>query len=284
VLHPRATRSTAPIAPPAAAEPVPVDPFTAWLTTDAPPADGFGPPVGRGFCACGDGCWTARDPHPVAAIATGTVEEADADHVIVRHAFYEDETPRVVTSTWRGLVDPPAVGTIVDRGDPMGAATRLAVDVGEPFAAFVAAHDQLIVPQDAAILGLVSRDAGELRVYADGDETARFSVAFGQVYGAKDRRGDNRTPKGLYWIVQRSRGPFTGDYADYYGGLWLRLDYPNRWDAARGVDEGLISGAEARAITAAFDAREATPSGTKLGGGIGTPTPTRSTPPFRTAR
>jgi hypothetical protein len=49
----------------------------------------------------------------------------------------------------------------------------------------------------------------------------------------------------------------------------MRINYPNPFDAARGLQEGLINKEEAAAIGKAWGQRKATPKNTRLGGGIG---------------
>ncbi|MBK9370378.1 MAG: hypothetical protein IPN01_29495 [Deltaproteobacteria bacterium] len=67
----------------------------------------------------------------------------------------------------------------------------------------------------------------------------------------------------------RQQSPFDGPFGAYYGGHWMRLNYPNPWDAARGVDAGLITVAQQREITQRYWAGLATNERTSLGGGIG---------------
>jgi Uncharacterized protein conserved in bacteria len=108
-----------------------------------------------------------------------------------------------------------------------------------------------------------------MRIYEGGEEVLRTTVGFGQAEGDKQRRGDRMTPKGMYFVVVKSEGPFTGPFGAYYGGTWIKVNYPNAWDAARGVDDGLITAAQQRAITRAYFDRALTLQGTKLGSGIG---------------
>ena len=128
---------------------------------------------------------------------------------------------------------------------------------------------KLNAPSVAPTLALIPPDEQELRILRDGVEVLRAEVGFGQATGAKERRGDNRTPKGVYRVVQHSKGPFDGPFGAYYGGHWMRLNYPNPWDAARGVDAGLITVAQQREITQRYWAGLATNERTSLGGGIG---------------
>lgn len=87
--------------------------------------------------------------------------------------------------------------------------------------------------------------------------------------GHKMQQGDNRLPEGEYRIIQKSRGPFTGNYADYFGTAWIRINYPNDFDAENGFARGLISKEERDKIFKANEQGKTPPKDTKLGGGIG---------------
>lgn len=248
------------------------DPFTDWLAADIPVADGFSDPVAEGWADCGAGCWSRDTPGPVVAVASGRVAEVGPDHVVLEHLWYEDQVRTEARSTWRGLRPAVTVGTELRRGAPLGTATRLegAIEGQDgPLRSFLAGHRTRLVPQDEPVLALISHDLDAMRIYRDGVEVQRTSVGFGQAEGDKARRGDLMTPKGMYFVVVKSRGPFTGRWGAYYGGTWIKLNYPNAWDAARGVDEGLITGAQQRSITRAFFDRQLTLQGTALGSGIG---------------
>ena len=69
--------------------------------------------------------------------------------------------------------------------------------------------------------------------------------------------------------ADRHRGEFSGEWADYYGGHWLKINYPNPWDAAYGREQGWITAAQEQEIATAWQRRELTNTKTKLGGGIG---------------
>jgi lipoprotein-anchoring transpeptidase ErfK/SrfK len=263
----------APAMPPIAAvdlvepDPVPPDPFDLWLAADQPVADGFGPPVATAK-RCGDGCWVARSG-PVVAVAAGTVTEVGEDSLVTEHLFYDDDR-RVLALRWSGVRPAVAVGQVVARGDPVGVAVAdVRITGPAKVDAFFRAHGRLLVPQDEAVLAIIDRGLHRMRVYADGEAVGTYEVGLGQADGDKEKRGDNRTPRGLYRVVEKSTGPFGGPWADYYGGHWVKLSYPNPWDAARGQDAGLIDAGTRAAIERAFWAGQVPPQGTKLGGGIG---------------
>ena len=94
-------------------------------------------------------------------------------------------------------------------------------------------------------------------------------VGFGQVRGVKERLKDLKTPKGMYFVTEKSTGPFTGKFGDFLGGHWLKVNYPNAFDARRGLTQGIISRPEAAAIEDAFWKRQLTLQSTQLGGEIG---------------
>jgi lipoprotein-anchoring transpeptidase ErfK/SrfK len=73
----------------------------------------------------------------------------------------------------------------------------------------------------------------------------------------------------MYFVVQKRQGEFPGAYGAYYGGHWMKINYPNKFDAARGVAAGLVTPAQATKIANAWDRRAPTLEATRLGGGIG---------------
>ena len=83
------------------------------------------------------------------------------------------------------------------------------------------------------------------------------------------RRGDLKTPQGTYFVIDRQRGEFGGEYGEYYDGYWIKINYPNPYDAEWGREQKLITEAQRRQIAKAWAARELTLGNTKLGGGIG---------------
>lgn len=285
---------------------VPADPFAAFLDAPFVVADGFSSPVGSGWTTCEppvgltDGettaCWEHSGPAPVRAIASGRVRLATrgdspagspAGSLVTEHLWYEDQVKHTAEVSWEGLTSAVAAGDEIRRGQDLGSAQRLVLRLkqtrqetvptethrGRELSAFIAARPRLPVPQDEPVLALISKELRAVRLYLDGQPAsaspAPLQVGFGQAQGDKQRRGDNHTPSGIYHVVAKSRGPFGGDYAAYYGGYWIKLDYPNPWDAARGVDAGLIDPATQAAITTAWWSRQGTPQKTALGGGIG---------------
>jgi hypothetical protein len=73
----------------------------------------------------------------------------------------------------------------------------------------------------------------------------------------------------MYFIIQKHRGKFDQPYGEYYGGYWIKINYPNKYDAMRGRTQQLISGEERDKISAAWERRAPTVETTRLGGGIG---------------
>ena len=249
--------------------------FAAFVDPAARYADGFAAPLGAGWRPAADRVWTASTPHEVRAMARGTAAVAADGTVRVTHRWIDNFVPREVTFVARGGTPAVADGAAVERGAPVARGVRVALGLegedaaGLDPAAFALAHDWAPVPAAEPELALVSHAAHELRLYRRGEETGRFQVGFGQSGGAKTRRGDNRTPKGVYFVADKSRGPFGGPAADVFGGYWMRINYPNGFDAARAVAEGQLTPEAARSITRAWRARRETDKHTALGGGIG---------------
>ncbi|MBM4368729.1 MAG: L,D-transpeptidase [Deltaproteobacteria bacterium] len=245
------------------------DPFLDYLPGESPVANGFVAPLDD-FGACGEDCWFAEAGGTVRAPADGMLR-VQGDHLAVDIDYFENHQRRSVTFWVDGATATRAEGP-VRAGEAV--ATGVEITAGllgtvEPLSAFVAARIDLPDPTEAPVLAVVSHAERELRIYNGGTEIGRYEVGFGQAEGPKERRGDNRTPVGLYYLVQKSTGPFEGDFAAYYGGHWMRINYPNAYDAARGLAEGLVDKATAEAIARAWRDRRTTPRDTRLGSGIG---------------
>jgi murein L,D-transpeptidase YafK len=108
-----------------------------------------------------------------------------------------------------------------------------------------------------------------MRIYKSGSLQGEYEVGFGQSKGVKRLQGDNKTPAGMYFVVQKHRGKFEGPYGQYYGGHWIKINYPNQYDADRGMADGILSPEQAAAIKARWSSRKLTLENTGLGGGIG---------------
>lgn len=84
--------------------------------------------------------------------------------------------------------------------------------------------------------------------------------------GDKQVSGDHKTPEGSFYITQR----LVLDPADQYlGSRWMRLSYPNKEDAQRGLNSGLISKSTYNDIVNAINNGQTPPQNTALGGGVG---------------
>jgi hypothetical protein len=73
----------------------------------------------------------------------------------------------------------------------------------------------------------------------------------------------------MYYVIQKHSGDFDGPYAAYFGGYWIRINYPNAFDAMRGKSQNLISSPQAQEIATKWANRQPTLERTAMGGGIG---------------
>ncbi len=245
------------------------DPFLDYLPGDTPVANGLVAPLGD-FGACGEECWFAVDGGTVRAPGDGVLR-VEGTHLAVDIDYFENHQRKSVTFWVDGATASAPAGP-VRAGDPIATGTQIEAGLlgtVEPLSDFVAARRVLPDPTEEPVLAVVSHAEQELRIYRNGAEVGRYEVGFGQADGPKEKRGDNRTPVGLYYLVQKSTGPFDGDFAAYYGGYWMRINYPNAFDAARGLAQGHVDEATASKISSQWQKRQWTPRDTRLGGGIG---------------
>ncbi len=275
VEHASAAIQKAPSEP---ADAPPIDVFDAFLTAPFPVAAGFVAPLDSGWTSCGPTCWTAAAPRAIRAMAPGIVE-IDGTTLHIHHSWYENFELRTLTMTVAGgtpnvaqTAGAPEGQKAVGSGATLATGTQITLTLegtDEPLASFVAARRSLPVPKEEPSLALISHDDNSMRLYRDGAEVGRYQMGFGQAEGQKLRQGDNRSPKGVYYITQKASGVFGGPSAAYFGGYWMRVNYPNAFDAARAADEGWITVDEQRVISNAWRKKQETTKKTKLGGGIG---------------
>ena len=135
--------------------------------------------------------------------------------------------------------------------------------------AFIVARRKLFVPHLERTLVLVDQQRYKMRLYENGRMQNEYDISLGQGKGQKAAQGDNKTPKGMYFVIDKHRGKFDGAYGAYYGGHWIKVNYPNRYDAARGRAAGHITPRQEAAISASWEKRAPTLESTRLGGGIG---------------
>jgi murein DD-endopeptidase MepM/ murein hydrolase activator NlpD len=134
---------------------------------------------------------------------------------------------------------------------------------------FINDHRQIFVPQQETTLILVDQASYKMRLYEKGKRQGEYDVSFGQSKGQKRKQGDNKTPKGMYFVIHKHRGHFDGEYGKYYGGHWIKFNYPNKYDAAWGKADNVISSEQQTKIGANWEKRAPTLESTRLGGGIG---------------
>ncbi|MCI0662539.1 MAG: peptidoglycan DD-metalloendopeptidase family protein [Acidobacteria bacterium] len=138
-----------------------------------------------------------------------------------------------------------------------------------PPAEFINNHRNLFVPQQESTLLLVDSAEYKMRYYQTGNQLGEYDISFGQSKGQKRKQGDNKTPRGMYFVTYKHRGQFDGPYGKYYGGHWIKFNYPNKYDAEWGKGNNIITHEQAIKISANWEKRAPTLENTGLGGGIG---------------
>ena len=134
---------------------------------------------------------------------------------------------------------------------------------------FIRAHRSTPLPAQEASLILVDQAAYRMRIVRKGVVNGDYDVSLGQGHGPKEIEGDNKTPAGMYFVIQKHQGSFEQPYGNYYGGYWIKVNYPNQFDGMRARTAGWITEQQAAAITLRWQQRQPTLENTRLGGGIG---------------
>lgn len=109
---------------------------------------------------------------------------------------------------------------------------------------------------------LISKKNNELIVEKAGQMVKKYHIATGKGgKGTKRRRGDSKTPLGVYRISS-----FKESSKFHY---FIQIDYPNLIDAWYGYKNQTIDADSFKRIASAYKKREAPPQDTELGGFIG---------------
>ncbi len=123
-------------------------------------------------------------------------------------------------------------------------------------AADLARLDSLV--QSGGKVIVVQKSQRELWLVEGGRSLKQYPVTVGKVTTApKLRAGDWCTPEGVYYVARKN------PQSKYY--LALHLSYPNKEDADRGLQAGLISPAQHQRIYSALDRGALPPQNTALG-------------------
>jgi L,D-transpeptidase catalytic domain len=109
----------------------------------------------------------------------------------------------------------------------------------------------------------------QMSFFVGGKLERTVEIGLGQGRGPKEELHDLKTPRGTYFIVDKQRGEFGGKWGEYFGGFWIKINYPGPDDAARGLSQGWLDEPTATRIRDAWKARKLTPQNTRLGGGVG---------------
>jgi murein DD-endopeptidase MepM/ murein hydrolase activator NlpD len=135
--------------------------------------------------------------------------------------------------------------------------------------AFINNHRSSPRPRQESTLLLIDQRSYKMRLYRAGRMADEYDVSFGQARGPKQIEGDNKTPAGMYFVIQKHSGRFDGPYGAYYGGYWIKMNYPNAFDADRARGQNLITRSQQEQISIQWSGRQQTLENTQLGGGIG---------------
>jgi murein DD-endopeptidase MepM/ murein hydrolase activator NlpD len=134
---------------------------------------------------------------------------------------------------------------------------------------FLNNHRTLMVPCLEKSLLIAIKRKYKLYHIKSGTIYKEYNIALSQdPSGPKKRQGDLKMPEGEYYICEKQQGPFYGAYAEYLGPCLLRISYPNRYDARRGLDEKVINKVQYNQIVNADNTKKIPPKNTALGGGI----------------
>lgn len=227
---------------------------------------------------------------PVYSLAAGAVTEVKDGEVWLEHRFLDNGQPQHVLTGYTGIHDCTLKpGDTVKRrqriaqiapgsdGHPAQLTLTLrhllyaeAATWPQSVSTFIRSHKRLLVPAKEERVLIAVKHAYQIYFCEKGQVKHTLPIALGQ--DGRQRKltdGDNGTPVGEYRITQKAKGPFDGESGAYLGAAWLRLNYPNAFDARTALSEKRITKREHDRIAAAALHGSLAPTDTSLGGGIG---------------
>lgn len=136
---------------------------------------------------------------------------------------------------------------------------------------FIKSHRKLRILKTTPQLVMAIKSSYKLLLVEYGKVTSKYEIALSQnPNGHKVEQGDMKLPEGEYRLCQKTKGPFTGNaMSEFFGPAWMRISYPNNYDAEAGLASGLIKKWQYNNIISANNSNKTPPKTTRLGGGIG---------------
>lgn len=108
---------------------------------------------------------------------------------------------------------------------------------------------------------LIDKSGRRMTIYVSGKIFRSYSVGLGFTpEGHKTKRGDGRTPEGVYYVCRRNSA------STFYRSLLV--SYPSPADAKYGVETGRVGAETLNAVVWAYHRRSVPPQNTRLGGNI----------------
>jgi murein DD-endopeptidase MepM/ murein hydrolase activator NlpD len=134
---------------------------------------------------------------------------------------------------------------------------------------FINKHRTLTKPSTESSILIAIKHKYKMYHCANGKIVKNYDIALSQVpWGHKEEQGDNKMPEGEYFICQKQKGPFQGNFSEFLGPCLLRVSYPNSFDAETGLKKRFITKSEYKQIISAINSKKTPPKNTRLGGGI----------------
>ena len=257
----------------------------------------------------GAGLGNSDQDQAVYSVAAGQVVFAEqvkpaGGVVLVQHVFYENHVKKRIRSVYKHLVALQVkAGDRIERRQVLGYIGRGTDDrylahlhlelrwdetlgptywpsarnkslawIQEHFAppsAFIRSHRQLFVPQSEDSLVLVHPESQKVRLYRQGRLAAEAPIGYGRASRRSQRASVDRSPRGMYFVVDRRPELIGGDFSKRGPGYALRINYPNKFDAHRGRSLGLMAPQHESRIASAWHQRRPTLETTLLNRGLG---------------
>lgn len=187
--------------------------------------------------------------------------QAIQNNSLIQYTLKSQPVTQPQTPTYIEL--PPSSTSIQDTQEPIESdqitptQNQEDIPLEDRIKTYIETYPQNIETQQTNKKIVICKQQHLLEIYLNDQKLKSYTISLGDFLGDKEKEGDNKTPEGTYYIVQKN--------PDSKFHKALLLNYPAIEDAKRGESEGVINQYESNAIKHAEENCQLPPQTTALG-------------------
>lgn len=211
----------------------------------------------------------------------GKISAINQKSISIEHHYLENHRIKVLTTTscFKKQIIKLQIGDRVDVDTFLGYGKKVLIDQDDctqkhpkkKWQILIHNNQKLLKPVSEKLIVIGVKHLYQFFIYQKGKLIKTYPIALSQQpIGPKEKRGDLKLPEGQYRICQKAKGPFGTKpwWFIYLGPAFLRISYPNRFDALNGLQKKIISKKQYQNFIKKERTLKIPPKHTALGSGI----------------